>query len=184
MSSLTPKQERFVAEYLVDLNASQAAARAGYNPGSGGRLKATPVVQQAISLGMQARAQRTGVTQDRVVRELAALAFSDMRDFVSWGPAGVSLKSSDQLGPDAAPCVAEVWQSGREGERIKFKLHDKKGVLQLLGRHLGMFDERLKLDGDLDSRTTEEILRMLFTRLGRARVEALVEEFLGGEVAS
>src|SRR5919197_2742959 len=82
-SELTPKQARFCAEYLIDLNATQAAIRAGYSPRTaneqGARLLAHVSIAAAISQAKQAQAERTGITADRVLQEIARLAFVDIR---------------------------------------------------------------------------------------------------------
>lgn len=152
MSGLTPKQRLFVAEYLVDLNATQAAIRAGYAEKSA-RITASKMltkanIQAAISEAFDKRIKRTEVTADRVVEELARLGFSDMRQFTKWGPGGVVLSRSEELDEDAARCVAEVSQTVSDtGGSIKFKLHDKKGSLELLGKHLKLFTERIEHSG-------------------------------------
>jgi len=108
-------------------------------------------VQAAIGQALKARERRTEITQDRVLRELAKLAYSDMRAFASWGPDGVKLVESDRLSDDDAACVAEVSEATtKDGGSLKFKLHDKRGALELLGKHLGMFIERFELSGNLE----------------------------------
>ena len=174
--SLTPKQQRFVEEYLVDLNATQAAIRAGYSARTaepaGSRLLRNVKVAAAISEGQQARQQRTQTVADQVVRELARVAFSDMRCFAKWGPTGVTLLSSDQLSDDAAACVAEVSQTiSVGGGSIRFKLHSKPQALQQLGNHLGIFKDRDPL---------EALLAALPSDLGRAMREALARLLSGG----
>lgn len=81
MVKLTPRQQRFVDEYLIDLNGTQAAIRAGYSHRSAAeqsaRLLAKVSIAHAVAAAMAARSARTGVTQDRVVRELARIAFVD-----------------------------------------------------------------------------------------------------------
>lgn len=83
---ITEKQQRFVEEYLIDLNATQAAIRAGYSAKTadqqGSRMLANVKVQQAISVAMAERSKRTGINQDRVVLELARIAFVKMTDLV------------------------------------------------------------------------------------------------------
>lgn len=190
--SLTPKRQRFVEEYLVDLNATQAAIRAGYSPISahaeGGRLLNDVKVAEALKAAMDARSARTEITADRVLRELAKLGFADIRKAVKWGsrlverpfnadqeaiavgdeleeqPQGGALKrtrrtddgtdafyvtsieltDSEELDDDTAAAVAEIGQT-KEGVRIKF--HDKKGALESIGKHLGMFKERHEHSG-------------------------------------
>ena len=144
MKMLTPKQQRFVEEYLVDLNATQAAIRAGYSEKTAQEIGAQNLsklmVATAIAEAQAARSERTEITQDRVLLEYARIAFSDMRTFAKWGPDGVSLIESDQLPEDAALCVAEVTETTtKHGGSIKFKLHDKRAALDSLAKHLGMF---------------------------------------------
>lgn len=145
---LNAKQLRFVDEYLIDLNATQAylrvyggtekAARA-----HGARLVANGSIAAAIKVAQRVRAERTQITQDRVLEELARIGFSDMRRFAVWGGAGVTLRASDDLGDDEARCVAGVSESpGKFGSTITFKLHDKPAALLAIGKHLGMFTEQ------------------------------------------
>lgn len=152
MRKLTPKQQRFVEEYLVDLNATQAAIRAGYSPKTaneqGARLLANVSVQAAIQEAMKSREQRTEVTQDRVVKELAKIAFGDPRNVMSWGPSGVKLKASTELTDDEAAFVSEVSETTTEhGGSLKLKTNDKLKALELLGRHIGMFKEKVEVTG-------------------------------------
>lgn len=87
MAGLTPKQARFVEEYLVDLNATQAAIRAGYSARTAGQtsfeLLKKPEIQILISEAQKKRSKRTEITQDRVLQELAKLGFGDIRDIFS-----------------------------------------------------------------------------------------------------
>ncbi len=143
------KQKIFVEEYLIDLNASRAARAAGYSPKTAGvighDLLKNPKIRDQIAKAMQKRAERTQVTQDRVVKELARIAFSDIRSFVRWSGQGVEILPSYTLTDDDAACVSEVSQVDTQyGTTIKFKLHDKKSALEMLGRHLGMFVEKHK----------------------------------------
>lgn len=175
MRKLTPKQQRFVDEYLVDLNATQAAIRAGYSKKTaneqGARLLANVSVQGAIAERMKARQERVEITQDRVLAELAKIAFGDQRAVMEWGPTGVKLLDSKTLTDDQAAMVAEVSETvTAAGGTLKLKTHDKVGALKLLGEHLGMFKQRVELTGkngvpiqtqdappDLSSLTDEEL---------------------------
>jgi phage terminase small subunit len=142
--SLTPLQQRFVAEYLVDLNGTRAAVRAGYSERSAStmasRLLGRPAIAAVIAEGIDARAARARVTADRVIDEYARIAFSDMRRFVEWGPGGVSLRQSGCLTPEESASVAEVSETKTaNGGTVKFKLHDKRAALDALAKHLGLF---------------------------------------------
>lgn len=142
--------ERFCQEYLVDLNATAAYQRvypkvsATSAPAAGARLLKNVKVQTRLTELQQARSERTQITADRVITELARIGFSDMRDFTEWGPQGVTLKPSDTLTDDQARCVAEVSETtGEKSGSLRFKLHDKLGALVKLGQHLGVkFVER------------------------------------------
>jgi len=144
---LNDRQARFVAEYLVDLNATQAAIRAGYSArtaySAGERLLRNVEVAAAIAEAQAARSRRTEVTADRVVLELARVAFGDPRRVMSWGPGGVKLRPSAELADEDAAIVAEVGETTtKEGGAVRLKAVDKLGALRLLGQHLGMFGER------------------------------------------
>ncbi len=141
---MTPRQRRFVEEYLVDLNATQAAKRAGYSPRSarqtGSELLRNPAVAAAIEKAQAKRAQRTRVSADRVVTELAKVAFGDPRRLVSWGPGGVELRESSELTEAEAALVSEVSETRTAaGGTRRVKLHCKMTALTALGKHLGLF---------------------------------------------
>ena len=142
---LTPKQQRFVEEYLVDLNATAAAARAGYKEANkqGPRLLVNVGVAAAVQKAKDARSNRTEITADRVLKELGRIAFLDPRKVMKWGPDGVTFLDSDGLTDDEARCVAEASETVTEsGGSIKVKLLDKLRALELIGKHLGMWVER------------------------------------------
>ena len=159
MTDLTAKQARFVREYLVDLNGKQAAIRAGYSPRSAeveaSRLIRHPKVSAAIARERKAIADRTGITPERVLTELAKLGFSDIRKAMSWRSnvqqigedddgepilkAGneVVLRDSADIDDDTAAAISEISQT-KDGA-LKVKLVDKRAALVDIGRHLGMF---------------------------------------------
>ena len=160
---LTAKQERFVEEYLLDLNASAAYQRAGYRArgnsaeASASKLLRNHKVAARIAELRAERSERTKVTADMVVAELARIGFSNMVRFASWGESGVRLKSSDELEEADAACVAQVqatkttsqdrYGNTVETENTTFRLHDKPGALNSLGKHLGIFVERREVTG-------------------------------------
>ncbi len=157
---LTDRQRRFVEEYLVDLKAGAAAIRAGYSEKSaetlGARLRNLPHVRQAIEAAMDRRSRRTGITQDRVVAELARIAFADIRDFVNWDETGVTLRAARELGPQQTACVAEIVETPGKGLRIK--LHAKPQALAALSRHLGARDK--SVDASPEPRSITVITRV------------------------
>ncbi|MFQ6018808.1 MAG: terminase small subunit [Kiloniellaceae bacterium] len=142
---MTPRQRRFVEEYLIDLNASRAARRAGYSARSasayGPRLLRRPEVAAAIAEAQAARVKRTRVDADRVVEELAKVAFGDPRKLFSWGPRGVVLRDSGELTEAEAALVSEVSESRTAaGGTRRVKLHCKLSALTALAKHLGLFN--------------------------------------------
>lgn len=147
--SLTAKQKRFVEEYLVDLNATQAAIRAGYSVKTaksiGQENLTKPDIQIAIQEAKNNRSQRVEITQDRVLREYARLAFFDPRKLFDddGKPKDISMLDDDTAAALAGlDVVTEV--SGNDKETIsytkKYKLANKLVALDSLGRHLGVFD--------------------------------------------
>lgn len=149
---LTPRQRRFKEEYLVDLNATQAAIRAGYSEATasqlGYQLLQNHSVKAAIDAALAERVVRTRITSDNVLRELYRIASADPRRVMKWGPDGVQLLDSEDLDDDDAAIVSEVSQTiTKEGGSLKVKLHDKLGALRLLAQHLGLLVERKELTG-------------------------------------
>lgn len=174
--ALNDKQQRFVEEYLIDLNATQAAIRAGYSAKTAGSqgfdLLQKPEIQTALSAAMKAREERTQITQDRVLAELAKIGFSDIRKVVKWGNTelrsteddscelveayhGLRLVASDEIDDSTAAAISEI-SEGREGLKVKF--HDKRASLVDIGRHLGMFKDKLQLSGDADNPVAHVVL--------------------------
>lgn len=166
--ALTDKQARFVEEYLVDLNATQAAIRAGYSAKSadkiGNELLGKTVVAAAVRAAQAERSKRTQITADWVLERLARIADADIRNVVQWGEAvavrdaetgedrlvqGVALVDAADLRPDHAFAITEIAQT-KDGLRVK--MADKRAALVDIGKHIGMFvdkvDASMKLGAD------------------------------------
>ncbi len=134
------RHQRFAEEYLRDLNGAQAAIRAGYSPNganvTGSQLLAHPSVASAVAAAQSARLERTRVDADRVVLELARLAYMDPRDlFDETGKP----KPLHALSAGQAAAVAQI-DFDSEGNVKRYKLTDKARCLELLGRHTGIFE--------------------------------------------
>lgn len=147
---LTEKQQRFVDEYLIDLNATQAAIRAGYSAKTadqqGSRMLANVKVQQAIAERMAERSKRTGVNQDRVVLELSKIAFLKMTDVVDRNGAIKQDASEDDLS-----CIESIKYKESDNEyggsvEREVKVASKLKALELLGKHLGMWNDKLDVN--------------------------------------
>lgn len=144
MAKLTAKQQRFTEEYLIDLNATQAALRAGYkNADIGRQLLTKNNVSAEIQRKMAERSVRTGITQDHVLQELANVAFSRGSDYARvvyrGGIAGVELTPTDTLTDEQKAAIAGIKET-QTG--IEVKAYDKIRALELLGKHLGLFADR------------------------------------------
>ena len=180
--ALNEKQRRFAAEYLIDLNATQAATRAGYSKktaySQGQRLLKHAEVQEAIQEGQRARAARTGITQDRVLQELGRVAFSDIRKLFNKDG---SLKSPAELDDDTAAAIAsmetleEFSGSGKDREFVgyarKVRTHGKVESLRLAMQHLGMLVEKHQHEHD----ASDELLALL-KGARKQSVESLLDD--------
>ena len=160
---LNEKQKRFVSEYIIDLNAKQAAIRAGYSPKGAepqaSRLLSNAKIQVEIAEAMEDRGKRTGITQDRVLAELSAIAFAKATDYVEVDDDGsVKIKPTAALTDEQKKAIASI-KEGANG--IEIKLTDKTKALEMLSRHLGLFNDKLNVNveaieiiediGDLES---------------------------------
>jgi phage terminase small subunit len=169
------KRDRFVEEYLVDLNATQAAIRAGYSEktarSQGQRLLTKVDIQAAIQIAEQERSERTEIDQDRVLREQARIGFSDIRQlFDERG----NLKPIQALPDDVAAAISSIEvvakNTGKDSEgnpRVEYvyriRLWDKRGALSDISKHLGMFVERHEIasrGGEPIKSSEEETIRL------------------------
>ena len=154
-SKLTPRQQRFVDEYLIDLNATQAAIRAGYSP-KGAEVSASKLLRVAkvsaeIAKAQAKRAERTHITQDRVLQELARIAFFDIRRL--YHDDG-TLKRPHELDDEAAAVLSAVevteTMGGEESAPLttkRAKVFDKVQAMTLAMRHLGMLNDKISHTG-------------------------------------
>jgi len=158
---LTPKQALFVQAYLVDLNATQAAIKAGYSKKTaeviGYQNLQIPLVAQAIQKAMDKRAAKFEITADKVLQEIAKLAFSNLQDF--YNDDG-TLKEIKELPREVAACLLSNKINLTEAAAIQeIKLHDKKGSLELLGKHLKLFTDKTELSGEGGGPLTIQVVK-------------------------
>lgn len=137
---MTKKQKRFVEEYLIDLNATQASIRAGYKPDNaysiGSENLRKPEIKAAVDKAMAERSKRTGVNQDRIVRELARIGFANIKDVVDLKTGKIREGASE----DDLACIQSIKvKPGEFGVERETKMYDKRSALVDLGKHLGMF---------------------------------------------
>jgi len=179
--ALTPKQKIFADEYLIDLNATRA-----YNVAypkvrkdesarvNGSKLLTNTNVVAYIDERMKEREKRTEITQDRVLQELTKLGFFDIRKLFddSGKPVDISMLDDDTAACIAGLEVVDYFEGAGEGKEFvgyikKYKLSDKLKALEMLGRHLGMFKDKLELSGQVGINnpyaglTTEELKKLI-----------------------
>lgn len=169
--SVTEKQKIFANEYLVDLNATRAY-RVAYPSvkkdetakSAGSRMLTNVNVANYISDRMQERQKRTEVTQDMVVQELASIAFARVTDYATVQDGVVIIRDTDNLTENQIRAIAGI-KEGKFG--IEVKLNDKEKALELLGRHLGMWNDKVQVSGNIDTNnpfeglTTEELKKLV-----------------------
>lgn len=158
--ALTAKQKRFCEEYIVDLNATQAAIRSGYSEKTaksiGQENLTKPDVSEYIEHLMGKRSERTEITADMVLKEYAKIGFSNIADYLKVEERTVmseehgiqtykmvNIFQTDEIDRTKLDAVSEIRQT-KDG--IALKLHDKKGALDSIARHLGMFNDKLQID--------------------------------------
>mgnify|MGYP002611998052 FL=1 len=149
---MTKKQKRFVEEYLIDLNATQAAIRAGYSPETaysiGSENLKKPEIRACIEKAMAERSKRTGINQDRIIMELAKIGLLNPKDLVDFDEATVKEEAAEEdLAAIASVRVKRFPTKDGEGIEREIKMHDKTKALELLGRHFGMFKDKVEVSG-------------------------------------
>lgn len=193
--ALTDKQKRFCEEYLIDLNATQAAIRAGYSPKTAeqtaSRLLRNVKVQEYIAKRQKELSRSTHITQERVIKELALIAFSNNADYARVVEKKMQTEVDgmlvDVLGEDGKPIMYRtvepvltdelteeqkralaVIKKGRYG--LEVKSFDKVRALELLGKHLGIFTE--KIEANVNDTTRSELQELLAQRKARGEPDA------------
>lgn len=180
---LTDMQESFVREYLVDMNATQAAIRAKYSEDTAGQLGwqnlQIPSIRSAIDHELTKRFERLDLRADRVLLELRRLAFGRLKDIAKYGANAPELISTEDLDDDAAALMksitfSESSSSSDKGDSssksVSFAMHDKKGALEVLAKHFKLLTDKVEHTGkdggpietkDLTAATSEELLAEL-----------------------
>jgi phage terminase small subunit len=179
---LTPRQQRFRDEYMVDLNGTQAAIRAGYSPKcareTASELLTNPVIKAAIDQAMKELSERTGVTAERVIKELALIGFANMQDFVTIDESGMIQANMLDTLPEGSSRVIKKVKEKRvirttkgtvdnpDGDQIldatyEFELCDKVKSLDLLARHLGILHDKNEHTGKDGGPLTVELVEFV-----------------------
>jgi len=162
VARLTLKMKRFIEEYLVDLNATQAAIRAGYSPESaysiGDENLKKPVIKNAIDKALAERSRRTGINQDRILLELAKIAFLNPIDVIDMDEA--TIRGDANREDTAAIASVKVktipTPDGNIVER-EVKTYDKLKALEQIGRHLGMWKDNINISAEVAVQIVDDI---------------------------
>ncbi len=161
------KRERFCQEYLVDLNATQAAIRAGYGEAGAATqgwrlLRDVEETADRISELKAETVEKLELKRDRVIEELLRVAFANIADLIHWDSEGVHILPSKRLPRQVTAAVQEItFTKGKYQQRVSVKLGSKLDALDKLARHLGL------LEGEGDDRTAQEMAREIKTALAQ-----------------
>lgn len=193
--ALTDKQKQFCEEYLIDLNATQAAIRAGYSEKTAYRTGADnlrkPQIEEYIAKRQKELSRSTEITQERVIKELALIAFSNNADYAHVVEKKMQVEAGgalvDVLDKDGKPVMYRtvepvlteelteeqkralaVIKKGRDG--LEVKSCDKVKALELLGKHLGIFTD--KIEANVNDTTRSELQELLAQRKARGEPDA------------
>ena len=161
---MNQKQKAFATEYVIDYNATQAAIRAGYSKKTaysmGQRLLKNVEVKKMIRELEEAASERTSITKDMVLKELAKIAFVDPRKLFDEEGRPKDIRFLD---PDTAAALesVDIYEefdyNGDEkelsGYTKKYKWADKLRALEMLGKHLGMFTDKVHVEGTVETGT-------------------------------
>lgn len=187
---MNPKQRTFCEEYLIDLNATQAAIRAGYSEKTASEIGyenlRKPQIVEHITKLQQERSERTQITADSVLQELAKLGFGNIQNLYDEDG---NLLHPQELPPEVSATIQEVTeevlrgatakattQDGEDEEiaavvlRRKYKVADKKASLELLGKHLKLFTEKIEHSGEIKTGDlTDEELAAKFKAMQKSQ---------------
>ena len=161
---MNDKHKAFASEYVIDYNATQAAIRAGYSEktaySQGNRLLKNDEIQEAIKELEAAASKRTEVSKDMVIRELARVAFVDPRKlFDEEGrPKDIRFLDPDTAAALSSVDIYEEFDYNGEDKELsgytkKYKWSDKLRALEMLGKHLGMFTDKVHVEGTVETGT-------------------------------
>ena len=162
MSNLNEKQKRFADEYLIDLNATQAAIRAGYSPRSAAeqasRLLKNAKVRAYIDERMAELSRRTGVNQERILRELARIAFVNAPDLINMEDATIREDATiDDMAAITSVRVKVIPTENGQGIEREIRLADKIRALDLLGKRFAMWTERQQIDANFGVQFIDDV---------------------------
>ncbi len=145
MAKLTDKQKQFCEEYLIDLNATQAAIRAGYSKKTAQEISAQNlsklIIQEYLSELKAKRAEKIEITQDEVLRELKNFAYADITDIMN-----LSFAEIKQLPIELRRMISSYKKTETSGdgwEKISYEIKfvDKMKAIEMINRHIGLYEK-------------------------------------------
>lgn len=140
-------QEKFAIEYLRDFNAVQAAVRAGYSETTAHSnshvMIEEPEIKELVAKHISKIAKRNDISAERVLKELARIAFANIREVAKWNGNKIMVKNSDELTEDEVACISEIKET-KDGVQVKF--HDKAAALDKLGKYLKLFNDTVDVN--------------------------------------
>lgn len=159
---MTKKQKLFAKEYLIDLNGTQAAIRAGYSPDSAASIGSEnlrkPEIRTYVEKAMAERSRRTGFNQDRVLEELAKVALLNLADAVDMATGKLKESATDVDTAALASVKVKIIPTAMgDGVEREFKAHDKLKAIEMLGKHMGMFTDKVQMSGDVGVQIIDDI---------------------------
>lgn len=179
LSLLTPREALFVHEFMKDVNPAEAARRAGYkNPSAemGNALLARPNIRQALLVAMSAKDRTLEVTVQRVIEEMAGIAFANIGDFVDWNGGAVMVRAKNMIEAEKLGAISEITEVTLPNgmTTIRFKLHNKLKALEDLLAYAQ--EQERALEGESDQSLSAELTRRRQRALARAQMEAALDD--------
>ena len=157
---LTPRQKLFIGEYIKDMNGARSYLRAGYKVNvkvaavNASKLLAKANISTAINDALGRRLGKLDISNDTVLQEIAKMAFGNMMDYIKVQEDGTACVDLSKLTREQAAAIHELsfeeamdgnGEDARQIKKVKFKLADKKGNLELLGKYLKLWNETTPL---------------------------------------
>ena len=174
--TLTPKQEMFCKEYLIDLNATQAAIRAGYSEKTarsvGQENLTKPDIQERVQQLMEERSNRVQLEADEVMWELKNILQADLANYIEINEdtGAIRARGFDDMPEGASRAIQSIEEDriiredndGKQTtvhDKFKFRLYNKERMIELAMKHLGMLNDKLELSGEVIMNVRREIVK-------------------------
>lgn len=182
---LSAIREAFCQHYTKHWNATQAAKDAGYKPkwaqNIGYHLVHNSLVKERIAQLTEHSLKEIGITRERVLKELATIAFTNMSDLATWNDSGVRFKPSDEISKNVQASIAEVSEVvNQAGGTLRLKQHDKVKALETIAKHLRMLTDKVEHSGPegkpietvtKNELSDEQLDARIFAMLGKSEVK-------------